>query len=234
MTALKSDPAASRRAFLSGLGAVGAIGVGGQFSGTILGHREVISQQAEAAKTLSPGYLYGELLAASAKAVRIQLPEGYTPRQHRIAVTSKTEFCRLGCDRGWKDLKPGDRVETSYKGRLGMDAVARWVNANPIYNYGFITRLGVTSEPGPRDAAAGWPQITVIINSGRYYQAEFHRQIIISPTTRVGFANGKSQHGSISGLRVGDFITFAATADEPYLRCERVWGQTIHQLERVK
>jgi hypothetical protein len=232
---MPTNDAPSRRALLGSLGIAGAIGATQKFSGTILSRTEdTPQQQAEGTRTLSPGYLYGELVAATPKAVKIQLPEGYTPRQHSIAVTSTTEFCRLGCDRAWKDLKPGDRVETSYKGRLARNAVARWVNANPIYNYGFITRLGVTSEPGPRDAVPGWPQITVSINSKRYDQVEFYRKIIISPTTRVNFANGKSQKGSISGLRVGDFVTFAATADEPYLKCERVWGQTINQLDKVE
>jgi hypothetical protein len=225
------DSIASRRAFLGGLGAAGAVGVSHSFTGGLLGSSATSSLHEGPAGKLLPNYVYGEVAGSSEGNIAIKLPSGYSPDEIRIRITSKTEICRLGCGRQWRTLKRGDRVEVGYQGALGAGATASWINANPVYNYGFVTDLGITTESGPGTAKAGWPRVTTVINRGNYSQQEFHRDVIVGPGTTVVLANGRSSQGSTRGIQRGDFITFTATADLPYLRCRKVWAQVIHQFE---
>jgi len=225
------DSVASRRAFLGGLGAAGAVGVSHSFTGGLLRSSAASSLHEGPAGKLLPNYVYGEVAGFSERNITIKLPSGYSPEEVRIKITSSTEICRLGCGREWHILKRGDRVEVGYQGALGAGAAASWINANPVYNYGFVTDLGITSEPGPGAAKAGWPRVTTVINRGSYSQQEFYRDVIVGPGTTVVLANGRSSQGATAGIQGGDFITFTATADLPYLRCRKVWAQVIHQFE---
>src|SRR5690242_8285870 len=124
----------SRRAFLGGLGAAGAVGASRTFSGSLLASGGAAQNEGPTAKLL-PHYVYGEVADQAPDRLTIQLPEEYSPSKISVALTSRTEICRLGCNRTWRDLKVGDRVETGYDGVLGTNATAMWVNANPVYNY---------------------------------------------------------------------------------------------------
>lgn len=226
-----ADGAASRRAFLGGLGAAGAVGVSHSFTGGLLYSSATSSLHEGPAGKLLPNYVYGEVAGSSARNITIKLPPGYSPDKVRIKITASTEICRLGCGRQWQALRPGDRVEAGFQGALGAGAAANWINANPVYNYGFVTDIGVTSEPGPGAVAAGWPRLTTVINRGSYSHREFYRDVIVSPRTKVVLANGRFSQGSITGIHNGDFITFTGTADLPYLRCRKIWAQVVHQFE---
>ena len=225
------DSIASRRAFLGGLGAAGAVGVSHSFAGRLVRSSAASSLHEGPAGRLLPNYVYGEIADFSEGSITIKLPAGYSPDEIRIKITPNTELCRLGCGQRWRALKQGDRVEVGYQGALGAGAAASWINANPVYNYGFVTDLGVTSDPGPGATKAGRPRVTAVVNRGNYSQQEFYRDVIVGPGTTVVLANGRSSQGSTAGIQVGDFITFTATADLPYLRCRKVWAQVIHQFE---
>jgi hypothetical protein len=225
------DNVASRRAFLGGLGAAGAVGVSHSFTGGLLSSSTAGGLHEGPVGKLLPNYVYGEIAGFTDRNITIKLPSGYSPGEIGIKITPNTDICRLGCGRKWRALKRGDRVEVGYQGALGAGAAASWINANPVYNYGFVTELGITSEPGPGAAKAGRPRVTTVINRGGYSQQEFYRDVIVGPGTTVIFANGRSSQGSAAGLQRGDFITFTATADLPYLRCRKVWAQVIHQFE---
>jgi hypothetical protein len=218
----------SRRAFLGGLGVAGAAGASHSFTDRLLSNPAASPHPGSAGKLL-PNYVYGEVADISATHIAIQLPAGYDPDRIRIRITTSTEFCRLGCKRSWRDLKQDDRIEVGYQGALGADATAIWANANPVYNYGFVTELGTITEPGPGEAQAGWPKVTTVINRGNYSQPEFSRDVIVSPDTTVVLSDGRSVMGSTAGISTGDFITFTSTADVPYLKSRKVWAQLVHQ-----
>src|SRR5207248_8000451 len=99
------DSAASRRAFLGGLGAAGAVGVSHSFTGGLLRNSAASSLHGGTAGKLLPNYVYGEVAGFSERSITIKLPSGYSPEEVRIKITSNTEICRLGCGREWHDLK---------------------------------------------------------------------------------------------------------------------------------
>lgn len=189
----------------AGGGGVAAVAA---FPGTILA--------ANAPMSMPPHLVTGILVRASSASLLIHAA-GFQPAQIEVALTPATEVCRRGCRAGpAASLQPGDRIETGTYTSGGGNRVANWVVANPLAGWGTVKSVvGNTvtiSPPGGKTA----PQ----------------RELRIEDFSQVALANGTVDKGSAAGLRVGDYIHFTGTGNDPNPLTNEVHTLVLHQIAR--
>jgi len=204
-----SSSGVSRRAMLArlvaGPAAVTFVGLG-------MPTNILAANDAQAAKTLLPFFVSGMLVEADQDHIVVQTP-GYDPGSVIVNLTVQTQICRGSCTAAWNDLKLGDRIDScTYAGSDGVRA-ARWVNANMVAGWGTIKAI----NGAVLTIASDKPTVP-------------DRALTIYPYTTVA-AGEIITTGRGDALRIGDYVQFTATADDPNPFVVPLMGMLVCRIE---
>ncbi len=156
----------------------------------------------------------GILVRASAIAI-VLAPVSAASTTLSITLQPTTQICRQTCSAGWAALRPGDRIATATFRDPSGDTVARWVDANPITQYGTVVAVTATA-------------VTIVPNTGR--AADVERVLRIEPDTIVTYASGSTETGTATHLMPADQIYFTGAADSPDVATRDVWVERLYQM----
>lgn len=203
----------SRRAFLKTLtvGAGAAIAVT-SFPTSILAADDP-ERSAQILGPLPPHYAAGILVERSKDRIILDISDALPPRIE-VLLTPETQVCRGSCDEQWHALKKGDRIATAtYFGSHGA-RIARWVNANQIFDWGRVKAINgniITIEP----------------MSQTYYLVE--RDLEVAPHT-IHHRKRDTIKGSHEGLAIDDYVYYTGTADDPDDEVRHIWAMAISRM----
>jgi hypothetical protein len=207
----------SRRSLLAGLLATsGAVTVEIASPVPLLAaHEPAATSKDGTRRALLPHFASGILAARSQDRVTLSIPDAL-PATLTVRLTGQTEICRNSCDALWSALKVGDRVQVgTYDGPEGV-RIARWLNANPVVDWGIVAGVsGQTVSLTPMAMQS-------------YIQTK--RELLIGPSTTFQPAQGNSSLGQAPGLKVGDAVYFTGTADTPNPAAPAVWARMVFQM----
>jgi hypothetical protein len=207
----------SRRSLLAGLlASSGALAVEAAAPVPILAASEATAALRDGGpRPLLPHFAAGTLTARSKDSMTLSIPDAL-PATLTVRLTAQTEICRKSCDAKWSALKVGDRVQVgTYDGPAGA-RIARWLNANPVVDWGTVSAV--------QDQTISLTPMAM----QSYIQTK--RELAIGPSTTFYAAQGGSSRGHVQGLKVGDAVYFTGTAATPNVATPSVWALTIFQM----